>query len=68
MFTLTIKTGGAAFRDEYRADSCGDAPLDEEAVEVRRILTTVIRRLGKGYSKGTLMDTNGNAVGEWKYE
>ena len=68
MFTLTIETDNAAFRDESRADSSGDAPLDKEAVEVRRILTAVIRRLEKGYSRGHLTDINGNDVGEWKYE
>ena len=68
MFTLTIETDNAAFRDESRADSSGDAPLDKEAGEVRRILTTVIRRLEEGCSGGNLTDINGNVVGEWKYE
>ena len=68
MFTLTIKTGGAAFRDDSRTDRKGEAALDPEATEVRRILRDVAKKLEAGYDRGNVMDLNGNNVGSWKYE
>ena len=68
MFKLEIKTGGAAFRDESRTDRRGDTILDPDAVEVRRILKDVGRKLEAGCDSGNVMDRNGNKVGSWKYE
>ena len=68
MFRLTIKTGGAAFRDDSRTDRNGNAILDLEGTEVRRILKDVARKLAEGRHGGCVMDTNGNNVGTWKYE
>ena len=68
MFVLTIKTGGAAFRDESRTDRKGNAILDLEGTEVRRILNDVARKLEMGYDSGNVMDVNGNKVGTWKYK
>ena len=68
MFRLTIKTGGAAFRDDSRTDRKGNAILDPEGAEVRRILKDVARKLKAGYDSGNVMDANGNNVGTWKYE
>ena len=63
-----IKTGGAAFRDENQEDRHGDAVLDPNATEVRRILRDVICKLESGYTEGVVVDVNGNKVGLWSYE
>ncbi len=68
MFKLEIKTGGAAFRDDSRTDRNGNAILDPEGTEIRRILKDVARKLEAGYDSGSVMDLNGNKVGIWKYE
>lgn len=68
MFKLEIKTGGAAFRDENQEDRHGDAVLDPNATEVRRILRDVICKLEAGYTDGSVIDVNGNKVGNWRYE
>jgi len=68
MFKLTIKTSGAAFRDDSRTDRKGNAILDLEGTEVRRILNDVARKLAEGRHGGYVMDVNGNNVGTWKYE
>ena len=65
---MTIKTGGAAFRDDSRTDRKGNAVLDPEGAEVRRILKDMARELEAGYDSGNVMDVNGNKVGAWKYE
>ena len=58
MFRLTIKTGGAAFRDDSRTDRNGNAILDLEGTEVRRILKDVARKLAEGRHGGYVMDVN----------
>lgn len=68
MFKLEIKTGGAAFRDESRTDRHGDYVLDPYACEVRRILRNVTCELEAGRTSGSVMDVNGNKVGQWRYE
>ena len=62
MFKLEIETGGAAFRDED-----GES-LDPNATEVLRILWDVICKLEAGYTDGSVIDVNGNKVGNWRYE
>ena len=68
MFILTIETSGAAFRDDSRTDRNGNAILDLEGAEVRRILKDVARKLAESRHGGYIMDVNGNNVGTWKYE
>ena len=68
MFILTIKTGGTAFRNDSRTDRRGNALLDQQGAEVRRIMKDVARKLEMGYDGGNVMDVNGNKVGTWKYE
>lgn len=68
MFKLEIRTGGAAFRDERQIDETGEAILDPNAVEVRRILVNIHDELMEGYTSGDVMDVNGNKVGHWSYE
>lgn len=51
MFKMSFKTGNAAFEDmEF---------------EVTRILQDVKHEVRSGYTEGTIMDYNGNKVGEW---
>ena len=68
MFRLSIKTSGAAFRDDSRTDRRGNAILDPEGAEVCRILKDVAQKLKAGYDSGNVMDANGNNVGTWKYK
>lgn len=51
MFTLTFKTQNEAF---------------DSGVEVSRILRAIAEKVDKDYSEGTVMDINGNTVGQWK--
>lgn len=59
MFTLKIKTGGAAFYDEEE---------NRNPYEVVRLLRQVEEKLKNDYTSGILMDINGNKVGEWNYD
>lgn len=58
MFTLQIKTSGAAFGET----------TDDAVYEVNRILTEVKRKLHVGYTEGSINDINGNKVCTFKLE
>ena len=67
MFTLKIRTGGAAFRDESaESNRRNELPLDPYSCEIRRLLTEVMYKLSYGETDGWLLDINGNLAGEWK--
>ena len=69
MFTVKIKTSGAAFRDwSGQMDASGNYPLDTTSCEIRRLLNLISRNLEEGYTGGLVFDLNGNKVGEWKLE
>ena len=51
MFKMSFKTSNAAF--------------DDMEFEVTRILQDVKHEVMKGETEGTIMDINGNKVGEW---
>jgi hypothetical protein len=51
MFTMKFKTQNEAF---------------DSGVEVSRILRAVAEKIDQDYSEGTVMDLNGNAVGQWE--
>jgi hypothetical protein len=53
MFTLTIRTGNAAFDDEGRY------------LAISRLLRQSAKRIGSGIDAGTIQDSNGNTVGEY---
>ena len=61
MFKLEINTDGAAFRDE-------DGNLDKNGSEVCRLLKSIAEKINDGYTNVSLLDINGNKVGEWFYE
>lgn len=64
MFTLTIKTDGAAFST---ADGNPDAYSRDREIAI--LLRKVARRLEDGCGLveiETILDTNGNTVGKWE--
>ena len=61
MFKLEIKTGGSAFCDPFT----GRRRWVAEAAEIRRILERVSCELENGATSGSVMDVNGNKVGNW---
>lgn len=61
MFKLEIRTGGSAFCDPFT----GEEDEVAEAAEIRRILEKVSCELENGAPSGSVMDVNGNKVGEW---
>ena len=64
MFTLSIKTDGAAFSDDsVGPDDCGREIGRRN--EVARILREVADRMDNGDDCGLTMDYNGNKVGRF---
>ena len=68
MFTVKIRTGNAAFRSDEFQDEDGNNCLDPCSCELRRLLDDVKKQLVRGYTDGTLIDINGNRVGEWSLD
>lgn len=64
MLKIEIKTGGAAYRDEYSEED----RLDPYNTELIRNLKDIIYKLERGHDVGSIMDINGNKVGTWKLE
>lgn len=63
MFTLTIKTGNAAFAGEN-----GESDDYARNREIARILRQAAKWLEDGAEKNTLRDSNGNTVGKFEIE
>ena len=61
MFKLEIKTGGSAFCDPLT----GEEDKVMEAAEIIKILAKVSCELENGATRGSVMDVNGNKVGNW---
>lgn len=61
MFKCEIKTGNAAFCDPYT----GEKNNMDEALELKRILKEICEKLEYGETSGTIMDINGNKIGQW---
>lgn len=53
MFSLKMKTGNAAFKEDT-------------GYEIARILGGVRKKLEDGGVSGTLIDYNGNVIGSWE--
>ena len=59
---IQFSTEGAAFRDEYESSTMNDIYTREE---VSRILKKIASLVESGISYGSVMDINGNKIGEW---
>lgn len=61
MLKIEIKTGNAAFCDPYT----GEPSEFDEAIECKRLLEGICRELEDGATSGSIIDINGNKVGQW---
>ena len=63
MFEVKIRTGGAAFKDP-------DGNFDDlyEAFEIKRLLDGINLAIREGRNSGSIIDINGNKVGEWRLD
>lgn len=66
MFTLTIKTGNAAFSNDDPSYGDNAAACREEIARILRALAGELR--DGGYASGNLRDYNGNIVGSYSLE
>jgi hypothetical protein len=55
MFKLTIETGDAAFS----SDPVG---------ELEEIIDDITTRMHNGSIQGSIIDSNGNTIGQWSYD
>lgn len=55
MFKIQFETDNAAFQD------------DNFTFEVERILKEVTEKVNNGYTEGSILDVNGNVVGEFSW-
>ena len=65
MFEVKIRTGGAAFKS-----GTDDPEYDRIATfeEIKFLLKKIVERLEVGHTEGSVIDTNGNKVGEWRLD
>ena len=61
MLKIEIKTGNAAFCDPLT----GEPSEFDEVIECKRLLEDICRKLEDGVTSGTIIDINGNKVGQW---
>ena len=61
MLKIEIETGNAAFCDPFT----GEASEFDEAIECKRLLEDICRKLEDGVTSGNIIDINGNKVGQW---
>ena len=61
MLKIEIKTGNAAFCDPFT----GEPSEFDEAIECKRLLEDICRKLEDGVTSGNIIDINGNKVGQW---
>ena len=59
---IEFSTSGAAFQSEYENDVSNDLCKREEVI---RILKRIIAYIDSGNDHGSIMDINGNKIGEW---
>lgn len=56
MVKINFTTGNAAFRDDEG---------NLQTWEISRILKEIADKIGMGYTCGSIIDYNGNKVGDW---
>lgn len=66
MLKIEIKTGGAAFGNDFNENEGFDDYYGGR--EIRRILKRVSDDIQNGYREGSVNDINGNKVCTWKLE
>ena len=59
---IEFNTDNAAFKDENASEMTNDLWTREEVI---RILQKIIRDIDYDYNHGSIMDINGNKIGEW---
>ena len=60
---IQFSTEGAAFKDEYESETMNDIYKRQEVV---RILNKIASFVESGISYGSIMDINGNKIGNWE--
>ena len=60
MFKVEFRISDAGYEDPYGVD-----PEFYKVLEAKRILRRICADLGSGKNSGTIMDLNGNWVGQW---
>lgn len=65
MFEVKIRTGGAAFKS-----GVDDEEIDKIITvgELKYLLRKIVQQMEDGYTERSVIDTNGNEVGEWRLE
>lgn len=61
MLKIEIKTGNAAFCDP----DTGEESEFWEGIECKRLLEGICRELEDGATSGSIIDINGNKIGQW---
>ena len=61
MLKIEIETGNAAFCDPFT----GESSEFDEAIECKRLLEGICSELEDGAISGSIIDINGNKVGQW---
>lgn len=59
---IQFSTSGAAFKDEYADEATNDINTRDEII---RILKRITNDIVYGADHGSIMDINGNKIGEW---
>ena len=69
MLKIEFKTSGAAFKPYDESEENADF-LNQYycALEIKRILEKIITSIMQDKTYGSIIDINGNKVGEWKWE
>lgn len=69
MLKIEFKTSGAAFKPYDESEENADF-LNQYcgALEIKKILEKIITSIIQDETYGSIIDTNGNKVGEWKWE
>ena len=59
---IQFSTEGAAFKDEYADEATNYINTRDEVI---RILRRIVTNIEYGHDHGSIMDINGNKIGEW---